>query len=119
MKEKLKKFGLYFGLAIVGVVVGTVASIPVNGIAFSEVTVSDFILALVLAPFEMTIGFSPLFEFFGGLVGTLALAGMFLCVGSAICAFKCSNGWTKLGVLVGSTLWSLGNVAVFFAFMSV
>jgi len=116
MKRTLVTLCVHLGLAFLGLLVGTAASAPVNGLPLES---GDYLGALVLSPLEMTIGIPLLFNWYSSLTGTLIILGAVVCIASLAWSVKRPGAWTHVGVLLGSALWSLGNVPVLHACMSV
>jgi len=116
MNRKLLILCEHLGLAFLGLLAGTAASAPVNGLALQS---GDYVGAVVLSPFEMTLGIPIVFRWYSSLTGTLIVVGALVCMASLVYAVKRPGVWTRGGALVGAALWSLGNVAAFQAFMSV
>ena len=116
MKRTLLTLCVHLGLAVLGLLAGTAASAPVNGLPLES---GDYVGALVLSPLEMTIGIPLLFNWYSSLTGTLIIVGAVVCIASLACSAKWPGLSTRAGTLVGSALWSLGNVPVLHAFMSV
>ena len=116
MKRTLLTLCLHLGLAFLGLLAGTAASAPVNGLPLES---ADYVGALVLSPLEMTIGIPVLFNWYSPLTGALIILGGVVCIASLAWSVKRPGRWTQLGALVGSALWSLGNIPVLHALMSV
>lgn len=116
IQEMIKRLGLILVAHVAGILVGTLLSSPLNGIALD---VESYAGAVILAPFEMTIGIPIVFRFYSAVTGVLIISGLLV---SAVCLTWAMTRWHR-GVIpvmfVGSTLWSLGNIPVFCAFMSV
>jgi hypothetical protein len=116
MKRTVVPVCVHLGLAFLGVLAGTAASAPVNGLPLAS---EEYVAALVFSPLEMTIGIPLLFNWYSPLTGTLIILGAVVCIISIACSAKRSRHWTQAGALVGGALWSLGNVPVLHAIMSV
>ena len=116
MKEKLKRFAVLVALHVVGVAVGSALSAPIHGLAFDG---GDYLGSVVLAPFEMTIGIPIVFSHYSTLTGVLVSVGAIVSVWCFIRGMVKPAVRPRVGLVAGSILWSLGNTAVFCAFMSV
>ncbi len=116
MRKTLVTLCVHVGLAFLGLLAGTAASAPVNGLPLES---GDYVGALVFSPLEMTIGIPLLFHWYSPLMGTLIILGAVACIASLACSVKRPGVWTHVGALLGSVLWSLGNVPVLHAIMSV
>ena len=109
-KEKLRVFGLLLAAHAGGVLLGTAAS----GLLFEmPLGLSVFILA----PLEMSIGIPMVFDS-SVFVGCFVVAGLLISVACFVWGMKKYSSWALCGLFLGSTLWSLGNVLVFWKFMS-
>jgi hypothetical protein len=109
-KEKLRLFGLLVAAHAGGVLLGTAAS----GLLF------DMPLGLsvfILAPLEMSIGIPMVFDS-SVFVGCFVVAGLLISIACFVWGMKKYSSWALCGLFLGSTLWSLGNVLVFWKFMS-
>ena len=109
-KGKIRVFGLLVAAHIGGVLLGTAAS----GLLFDKpLGLSVFILA----PLEMSIGIPMVFDS-SVFIGCFVVAGLFISVACFVWGMKKYSSWALCGLFLGSTLWSLGNVLVFWKFMS-
>ena len=109
-KGKFRVFGLLVAAHIGGVLLGTAAS----GLLFDRpLGLSVFILA----PLEMSVGIPMVFDSSVS-VGCFVVAGLFISVTCFVWGMKKFSSWALCGLFLGSTLWSLGNVLVFWTFMS-
>lgn len=109
-KGKFRVFGLLVAAHIGGVLLGTAAS----GLLFDKpLGLSVFILA----PLEMSIGIPMVFDSSVS-VGYFVVTGLFISVTCFVWGMKKISSWALCGLFLGSTLWSLGNVLVFWTFMS-
>ncbi len=107
--------GLLVTAHIVGVLLGTLISAPVNGVTLDP---GNYIGALVLAPFEMTFGIQVFFQFYSKLIGIAMVCGL---IGASTCfiwGIIQPSRWSIIGMFGASLFWSLGNAPVFCAFMS-
>lgn len=105
-----------FLVLVVGVLVGTFTSSLLVQAPFRA---SDFLSALVLSPFEMTFGIPILFKFYSAFWSVPVFCGLLLTISSLGWARQRSGSRPLVGLFVGSTLWSVGNLPIFYAFMSV
>ena len=116
MKRSRKRVAAMIGLLMAGVVVGTTTSgllqeLPLNG--------GDLFSALILAPFLMTLGLPILFQFYSAVWGVVAVSGLIITVVTFALGRDGLGRRPLYGVFGGTVLWSLGNMPIFYAFMSV
>ena len=116
MKEKLKIFALLLAAHVVGVLAGTLLSAPLNGVSVDGGT---YVGAVILAPFELTIGIPLVFNVYSTFSGILVVSGLVISIAGLAWGIIKVRPAAALVMLIGSTLWSLGNIPVFCAFMSV
>ncbi len=116
MKETLKRLAILLALLLAGVLVGSAASAPVNGLALDW---RDYLGAMILAPAEMTFGVPLVFSYYSALCGVLVVAGGLATAVSFAWGMARAGVWPRVGTFAGAVLWSLGNIPGFCAFMSV
>jgi hypothetical protein len=112
----LKRLSLILVAHLAGILAGTLLSAPLNGVSMD---VESYAGALVLSPFEMTIGVPIVFRHYSTLAGVLIISGLFV---SVVCFTWGMTRWHRgvmAGMFIGGMLWSLGNMPVFWAFLSV
>ncbi len=114
MKETLKRFGFLLAAHIGGVLLGTAVSGPLHDMPLDD---GGYVGAIMLAPFELTIGIPLVFNF--SVSGISVVAGLGISIVCFVWGMTKRSLWAVLGLFLGSALWSLRNVLVFWAFMSV
>ena len=113
-KEKLRVFGLLVAAHAGGVLLGTAAS----GLLFDmPLGKGGYLGGIKFAPLGMSIGITMVFDSSVS-VGCFVVAGLFISVACFVWGMKKYSSWALCGLFLGSTLWSLGNVLVFWKFMS-
>ncbi|MEM1203725.1 MAG: hypothetical protein AAGN66_10895 [Acidobacteriota bacterium] len=101
---------------LAGTALGTAVSGPIHGFGLDPGDLAD---ALLLAPFEMTLGLGLFFRVAPEYSRLLVLLGLALSLGSAIRYVGRADRRALGGLFAGSALWSLGNVLTLHAPMSV
>ena len=115
MKEKLRIFGLLVAAHIGGVLLGTAAS----GLLFDmPLGKGGYLWGIILAPWAMTIEIPMVFHSSVS-VGRFVVAGLFISVACFAWGMIKYSSWALCGLFLGSILWSLGNILVFWTLMSV
>ena len=115
MKEKLRVFGLLVAAHIGGVLLGTAAS----GLLFDmPLGKGGYLWGIIFAPLEMKIGIPMVFHCSVS-VGRFVVAGLFISVACFVWGMIKYSSWALCGLFLGSILWSLGNILVFWTLMSV
>ena len=113
-KGKLRVFGLLVAAHIGGVLLGNAAS----GLLFDmPLGKGGYLWGIIFAPLGMTIGIPMVFDASVS-VGCFVVAGLFISVTCFLWGMKTYSSWALWGLFLGSTLWSLGNILVFWTFMS-
>ena len=113
-KEKFRVFGLLVAVHIGGVLLGTAAS----GLLFDmPLGKGGYLWGIIFAPLGMSIGIPMVFDSSVS-VGCFVVVGLFISVTCFVWGMKKISSWALCGLFLGSTLWSLGNVLVFWTFMS-
>ena len=115
MKEKLRIFGLLVAAHIGGVLLGTAAS----GLLFDmPLGKGGYLWGIIFAPLAMTIEIPMVFHCSVS-VGRFVVAGLFISVACFAWGMIKYSSWALCGLFLGSILWSLGNILVFWTLMSV
>ena len=115
MKEKLRIFGLLVAAHIGGVLLGTAAS----GLLFDmPLGKGGYLWGIILAPWAMTMEIPMVFHSSVS-VGRFVVAGLFISVACFAWGMIKYSSWALCGLFLGSILWSLGNILVFWTLMSV
>ena len=115
MKEKLRIFGLLVAAHIGGVLLGTAAS----GLLFDmPLGKGGYLSGIIFAPWAMTIEIPMVFHCSVS-VGRFVVAGLFISVACFAWGMIKYSSWALCGLFLGSILWSLGNILVFWTLMSV
>ena len=114
-KEKLRIFGLLVAAHIGGVLLGTAAS----GLLFDmPLGKGGYLWGIIIAPWAMTIEIPMVFHSSVS-VGRFVVAGLFISVACFAWGMIKYSSWALCGLFLGSILWSLGNILVFWTLMSV
>jgi hypothetical protein len=116
MKNALKRLSLLLGINVVGVLLGTLASAPLNGVPLDF---GSYFFAIIFSPIEQTLGIPTVFRFYSTLSGVLVVCGLVISIYCYAWSIARDNPRIYFVMLVGSTLWSLGNIPVYYAIMSV
>ncbi len=113
-KEKLRVFGLLVAAHIGGMLLGTAAS----GLLFDmPLGKGGYLGGIIFAPLGMTIGIPMVFHSSVS-VGYFVIAGLFISIACFVWGMIKYSLWALCGLFLGSILWSLGNILVFWTFMS-
>ena len=115
MKEQTKSIFAHLFLTIAGVAVVTLIS---GIISNDEFKFGDFFGAIILSPLEMTLGIPMIFYRISTVVGILTVIGFLIWICSIALRIK-KNRLANHITWIGTTFWSLGNLPVFWAYMSV
>jgi len=115
MKDRTKKIATHVILTIAGIVVGTI----VSGIVSRDACgFNDVIGAIILSPFEMTVGIPLIFYRISLIMGLLTVFGCLVWACSIVLRMK-NNSMSNYVTVIGAVFWSLGNMPVILAYMSV
>jgi hypothetical protein len=115
MKERTKSIFVHLFLTIAGVAVGTLISGIVSSDKFK---LNDSFGAIILSPLEMTLGIPMIFYRISTVVGILAVFGFIIWICSIALRIK-NKRLANHTTWIGAAFWSLGNIPVFWAYMSV
>ena len=114
-KGKLRVFGLLVAAHIGGVLLGTAAS----GLLFDmPLGKGGYLGGIIFAPLAMTMEIPMVFHSSVS-VGRFVVAGLFISVACFAWGMIKYSSWALCGLFLGSILWSLGNILVFWTLMSV
>jgi len=115
MKDRTKKIVTHVILTIAGIVVGTIVS---GVVSKSACGFNDVIGAIILSPFEMTVGIPLIFYRISLIMGLLTVFGCLVWACSIVLRVK-NKRISNYVTVIGAVFWSLGNMPVFLAYMSV
>ena len=120
MNKKWKNRGFHLLCSLCGIFIGTGISIF---IAPEKIKLHSYFTSVILSPFELTFGFpmvfSSLSEFIPFYIKIMVLIGMFLWCVSIYYGKNDKHKRALILAFIGTLLWSLSNITIFLAFMSV